>query len=78
MLHRIDKLELATKAGVSVTGIWETKINNGVREFKISFSPDLLHELDEDWKLFEFSNTQLRFRKEESSKDNHYLYFEKQ
>lgn len=76
-VFKSDKSVIATKSGVSVTGQWETKIDYGVREFKISFSPDLLHELDEDWKVFEFNNSQLRFRKEESSADNHYLYFEK-
>ncbi len=72
-----DNSVIATKLGISVTGQWETKINNGVREFRIKFSPDLLHQLDEDWKVFEFNNSQLRFRKEGDSNDNHYLYFEK-
>ncbi|MBP6758047.1 MAG: hypothetical protein KA133_02235 [Flavobacterium sp.] len=72
-----DNSVIATKLGISVTGQWETKINNGVREFRIRFSPDLLHQLDEDWKVFEFNNSQLRFRKEGDSNDNHYLYFEK-
>lgn len=76
-VFKSDKSAIATKSGVSVIGQWETKVDNGVREFRVSFSPDLLHELDEDWKVFEFSNSQLRFRKEESSSDNHYLYFEK-
>ncbi|MBC7846385.1 MAG: hypothetical protein H7Y10_07825 [Flavobacterium sp.] len=70
-----DQTLTATKLGVSVTGHWETRINNGVREFKISFSPDLLRQLDEDWKVFEFNNFQLRLRKEGGSNDNHYLYF---
>ena len=70
-----DQSVTATKLGISVTGHWETKINNGVREFKISFSPDLLHQLDENWKVFEFNNSQLRFRDEGGSNDNHYLYF---
>lgn len=65
------------KTDTYVTGQWSTKIDNGIREFKLSFSPDLLHQLDEDWKLFEFNNSQLRFRKEEGSNDNNYFYFEK-
>jgi hypothetical protein len=72
-----DQSVTATKLGVTISGQWETKINNGVREFRIKFNPDLLHQLDEDWKVFEFNNSQLRFRKEEGSNDNHYLYFEK-
>lgn len=72
-----DNTLTATNSGILVDGRWETKINNGVREFKISFSSDnLLHQLDEGWKLFEFNNSHLLFRKEESN-NNHYLYFEK-
>ncbi|WP_310560600.1 hypothetical protein [Flavobacterium sp.] len=77
-VFKSDNSATATKYGVTVSGQWETKTENGVTKFRISFSPDLLHELDEQWKVFEFNNSQLRFRKEESSKDNHYLYFEKQ
>jgi hypothetical protein len=72
-----DQTVIASKLGITVPGHWETKINNGVREFKVSFSPDLLHQLDEDWKVFEVNNSQLRLRKEGGSNDNHYLYFEK-
>lgn len=68
---------IATKSGVSYTGIWSTKINNGVREFDIKFDTDLLKELDEGWKVFEFNNSQLRFRDAEDSNDTDYLYFEK-
>ena len=76
-VFKSDQSLTATKLGISVTGQWETKINNGIREFKISFTPDLLHQLDENWKVFEFNNSRLRFRKEEDGLDNHYLYFEK-
>jgi hypothetical protein len=76
-VFKSDQSLTATKLGIWVTGQWETKINNGIREFKISFTPDLLHQLDENWKVFEFNNSQLRFRKEEGSNDNHYLYFER-
>jgi hypothetical protein len=72
-----DKSVTATKLGVTINGQWETKTDNGVREFRIKFNPDLLHQLDEDWDVFEFNNSQFRFRKEEGSNDNHYLYFEK-
>lgn len=72
-----NTLTATNNSEIPVSGRWETKINNGVREFKVSFSSDnLLHQLDEDWKLFEFNNSHLQFRKEESN-NNHYLYFEK-
>jgi len=74
-IFKNDQSLTATKLGVSVGGHWETKINNGVREYKISLGPDLLHQLDKNWKVFEFNNSQLRFRDEGGSNDNHYLYF---
>jgi len=51
------------KSGVFYNGTWKTKSNNGVREFEIKFESDVLKKLDEDWKVFEFNNSQLRFRK---------------
>ena len=68
---------IATKSGVSYTGSWSTKVDNGVREFDIKFDTDLLKELDEGWKVFEFNNSQLRFRDAEDNNDTDYLYFEK-
>lgn len=68
---------IATKSGVSYNGIWSSKVDNGVREFEIKFESDLLKELDEGWKVFEFNNSQLRFRDTEDNNDNDYLYFEK-
>lgn len=72
-----DKSVVATKAGASETGQWETKVVNGVRDFKISFSSDLLHKLDCTWKLFEFNNSRIHFRDLSDSKNTRYLYFEK-
>ncbi|WP_281238925.1 hypothetical protein [Flavobacterium praedii] len=68
---------VAIKSGVSYNGTWSSKINNGVREFEIKFESNLLKELDEGWKVFEFNNSQLRFRQSDNSTDNDYLYFEK-
>jgi hypothetical protein len=68
---------IATKSGVSYTGIWSTKMNNGVREFDIKFESDVLKELDKGWKVFEYNNSQLRFRDTDGNNDNDYLYFEK-
>jgi len=68
---------IATKSGVSYTGTWSTKVDNGVREFDIKFESDVLKELDEGWKVFEYNSSQLRFRDTEDNNDNDYLYFEK-
>lgn len=68
---------IATKSGVSYTGTWSTKVDNGVREFEMKFESDVLKELDEGWKVFEYNNSQLRFRDAEDNNDTDYLYFEK-
>lgn len=76
-VFKSDKTVTATKLGIVSYGQWSTKLEKGQREFKMNFGSSLLHQLDEDWKLFEFNNSQIRFRKEEGNNDNHYLYFEK-
>jgi hypothetical protein len=72
-----DYKAIATKNGVNYYGTWETKIDDGIRELKIKFESDLLHKLDEDWKMIEFNDSQLRFRNEDDDNENDYLYFEK-
>lgn len=74
-VFKSDKSVVATKNGVSETGQWETKDVYGTREFKISFSSNLLHKLDCNWKLFEFNNSVIRLR--DVSNSTNYLYFEK-
>ncbi|MDD5149763.1 MAG: hypothetical protein PHC28_04695 [Flavobacterium sp.] len=72
-----DFTVIATKSGNTYNGTWSTKIDNGVREFTIKFQLDALGKLDEDWKVFEFNISQLRFRSEDGLNENDYLYFEK-
>jgi hypothetical protein len=75
-VFKSDKSVIATKAGVSQTGQWESNVVYGVRNFKISFSYDylLLHKLDYSWKLFELNNSLIHLRDESNG---NYLYFEK-
>jgi len=70
-----DKSVVAAKGGSTETGQWETKTNNGVKELKLSFNSDLLSKLNNNWKLFEFNNSQIRLR--DVSNSTNYLYFEK-
>jgi hypothetical protein len=74
-----DNTVTATKAGIMLNGIWYTKNENGVRTFKVDFNYDSLEELDEDWELFEFDTTKMRFRETSNYGDieNDYLYFTK-
>ncbi|TDW47309.1 hypothetical protein EV144_105328 [Flavobacterium sp. 270] len=71
-----DYSVVATKGSTTETGQWESKLQNGVRELKLTFSSELLSKLNDNWKLFEFNNSQIRLR--DVSNSTNYLYFEKQ
>ncbi|WP_316633859.1 hypothetical protein [uncultured Flavobacterium sp.] len=75
-VFKSDKSVVATKGAISETGQWDSQILNGVREFKIVFSSELLGKLNSNWKLFEFNNSQIRLRDVNNSTS--YLYFEKE
>ncbi len=74
-VFKSDNSVVATKAGVSETGQWQSSVQNGARELKLNFSSDLLSKLNKNWKLFEFNNSQVRLR--DVSNSTNYLYFEK-
>jgi hypothetical protein len=75
-VFKSDKSVVATKGAASETGQWDSTIQNGVRELKLNFSSELLGKLNDNWKLFEFNNSQIRLR--DVSYSTHYLYFEKE
>lgn len=76
-VFKSDKSVVATKGGTSETGQWETSLQYGVRDLKLTFSSDLLSKLNNNsWKLFEFNNSQIRLR--DVSYGTKYLYFEKE
>jgi hypothetical protein len=73
-----DYTVVASKSGISETGTWSIKTNNGEREFKIDFDADPLKKLEENWEVFEFSTSELRFRDpSDNSLETDYLYFTK-
>lgn len=73
-----DNTVVATKSGISKFGTWFIKSNNGEREFKIEFDADPLNKLEEDWEVFEFSTSELRFRDPgDNNLETDYLYFSK-
>lgn len=76
-VFKSDNSVVATKDGTSITGQWETNIVNNVRELKVNFSTELLSKLNNDWKLFEFNNSQIRLRNIMDSNTTTYLYFGK-
>ena len=73
-----DYTVVASKSGISKTGTWSIKTNNGEREFEIDFDADPLKKLEENWEVFEFSTSELRFRDpSDNSLETDYLYFTK-
>ncbi|WPO78572.1 hypothetical protein [Flavobacterium sp. KACC 22761] len=73
-VFKSDQTVVATKGSISETGQWETSLQNNVRELKVNFSSDPLKKLNNNWKLFEFNNSQVRLR---DGNGSNYLYFEK-
>ncbi|RKR11891.1 hypothetical protein C8C83_3647 [Flavobacterium sp. 90] len=72
-----DKSVVATKGSTSETGQWDTSLQYGVRQLKLTFSSGLFSKLNNNsWQLFEFNNSQVRLRDVSSS--TKYLYFEKE
>jgi adenylate kinase family enzyme len=67
----------ASKLGNSYSGVWYSKLENGVREFKVDFNVNTLDDLKLNWKLFEFNNSKIRFRggTSNSGLETDYLYF---
>jgi len=74
-VFKSDKSVIATKGSTTETGQWDSTLEYGVRQLKITFSTELLGKLNSNWKLFEFNNSQIRLR--DVNATTHYLYFEK-
>lgn len=73
-----DYTVVASKSGISKSGTWLIKTNNGEREFKIDFDEDYLNNLEENWEVFEFNTSELHFRDpSDDSVETDYLYFTK-
>ncbi|MCP2025310.1 hypothetical protein L1276_000450 [Flavobacterium sp. HSC-32F16] len=74
-VFKTDKSVTASKGTVSETGQWDTTLQNGVRQLQLNFSSEVLRQLNKDWKLFEFNNSQIRLR--DVNTKTSYLYFQK-
>jgi hypothetical protein len=76
-IFKSDFKATANKSGVIQNGNWKTFIDGSKTRFEIKFSPNPLNEINEDWKVFEYNETQLRFCKSEIGYETDYLYFTK-
>lgn len=67
----------ATKNGVLTNGNWKYFLDGSQKRFEIKFNPNPLNEIDEDWKVYEFSTTQISLKKSETNLETDYLYLQK-
>ncbi|MDX6182791.1 hypothetical protein SGQ44_09690 [Flavobacterium sp. Fl-77] len=75
-VFKSDKSVVATKGGIPEIGQWESTLQyGGVRKLQLNFSSAVLSNLNKNWNLFEFNNSQIRLR--DVSNSTNYLYFEK-
>ena len=74
-VFKSDKTVVASNGTVTETGQWESTIQYGVGELKLNFTSQLLGKLNFNWKLFEFTNSQIRLR--DTGTTTSYLYFQK-
>jgi hypothetical protein len=52
----------AVKIGVTTNGTWSTYIDSGENKFELSFDGVTLDEIEDDWRIIEFSETQIRLK----------------
>lgn len=69
---------IATKNLSSINGSWLTYLDNGNTIFDLLFNGDILDEIEEDWRVVEFSSTVIRLKDSSGGSDDiDYLNFTK-
>lgn len=68
----------AVKGTNNIGGTWSTSVNSGQDIFLLKFDDSRLDELEDDWKITEYTTTKVRLKNESSSSgETDYLYFTK-
>ncbi len=68
----------ATKASTIIDGDWDIHSENGYQRLDLHYDGSILEELEDNWKVIEFSATSIRLKEEsDSGNENHYLNFTK-
>jgi hypothetical protein len=76
-IFNANKTVIATKNGSVKTGTWKTELDGSQTKFEVKFNSSPLNEIDEDWKIVEYSANQFHLSKRESNTETDYLYFHK-
>lgn len=73
-----DGTIVAINGTTSIVGTWSTFVDSGQELFLIKFDDSRLDELKEDWRIAEYTTTNIRLKNESSSGgETEYLYFTK-
>ncbi|RKS92695.1 hypothetical protein BC952_2609 [Flavobacterium limicola] len=68
----------AVKGTNTIGGTWSTFVNSGHDIFLLKFDNSALDELEDNWKIIEYTTTNIRLKNESSSNgETSYLYFTK-
>ncbi|NBU80317.1 MAG: hypothetical protein EBS55_01550 [Flavobacteriaceae bacterium] len=68
----------AIKNGITTYGDWDLHDENDYQIFELHFNGDALEEMEEEWKVLEFTATSIRLKHESDGvNDNHYLNLSK-
>lgn len=69
---------VAVKGTNNIVGAWSAFVNSGQDVFLLKFDDSKLDELEDDWKITEYTTTNVRLKNESSSSgETDYLYFTK-
>ena len=69
---------IAIKNTTTINGNWQIHNENNYQKIEFNFNGMVLEELEEDWKILEFTATTIRLKHESGSgTENHYLNFTK-
>lgn len=68
---------VAVKNGNSIGGTWSDYVDSGFSKLNLEFNGDVLRELEEDWRVLEYNNNQIKLRHDSGGGGIDYLTFTK-
>ena len=68
---------IAAKNNTFINGEWQVEINSSTQSLKLHFDDNVLHDLESEWKVKEYTSSYVRLKREGSSNEYYYLSFTK-
>jgi hypothetical protein len=73
-----DGTSIAVRNTTNINGTWSDYMDDGNAKLDLSFDGDLLDEIEDDWRVLEYSKTLIKLRHESGGNGEiHYLSFSK-